>query len=53
MNQYSDSIYFSDRTVKIRKGKLQFFPIYYTLSERLHLPSIIFKCPTSQRVPRN
>jgi hypothetical protein len=33
----TDSTYISECSVKIRKTKLQFFPIYYTLSEMLQL----------------
>jgi hypothetical protein len=35
MDQYTNSIYISE---KIRKTELQFFQIYYTLSEMLHPP---------------
>jgi hypothetical protein len=40
MDQYVDSIHISERRVKIRKTKCQFFPMYYTLSEMLHLPHL-------------
>jgi hypothetical protein len=40
MDQYTDSIYISERSMKIRKTKLQSFPVYYTLSEMLHLPHL-------------
>jgi hypothetical protein len=38
VDQCSDSIYFSEHSVKIWKTKLKFYPIYYTLSEMLHSP---------------
>jgi hypothetical protein len=38
VDQYTGSIYISEHSVKIRKTKVQFSPIYYTSSEMLHLP---------------
>jgi hypothetical protein len=37
VDQYTDSVYIYEHSVKIIKTKLQFFPIHYTLSEMLHL----------------
>jgi hypothetical protein len=49
VDQYTNSIYISEHSVKIRKTKFQFFPIYYTCIYRI----CIFKCPLSQEVSRN